>query len=131
MQKNGFRNVILCALTVLFLGTGIWLLNQRLDRKNEYLDAVHQAEYAAENPDRSALEALEAERNGLLAETEEMNEQMLTIQEEITSLEQELVQLQQEYDQLAQEEDSVYYQTIFQSLTEGVSLVESYLNGDQ
>jgi len=121
---------MLCILTAVFLGTGIWIMIQRINRQNTYLDAVKNAEYAAQNPDTSALEAVEAEQNALTEENSEMDEKIADLQEELASLDQAFAQLQKEYDQLAQEEDSVYYQTIFQSLTEGMSLVESYINGD-
>lgn len=104
---------------------------QRIEKQNTYLDAAEQAEYAVQNLDTSELEALEGEENALAEEISAMDGQMAKLQEELTSLEQNVAQLQQEYDQLAQQEDSVYYQTIFQSLTEGMSLVESYINGNQ
>lgn len=131
MQGNGFRNFVLCVLTAAFLVTGLWIMKQRIEKQNTYLDAAEQAEYAAQNVDVSELEALKAEENALSEEISAMDTQMAQLQEEITSLEQNIAQLQQEYDQLAQQEDSVYYQTIFQSLTEGMSLVESYISGDQ
>lgn len=131
MQKNGLRNIILCVLTVLFLATGVWILTQRIQKQNAYLEAAAQAEHTAQNLDTSALEAREAEEQKILAENSEMEAQVSALQEELASLDQDLAQLQQEYDQLAQEEDSVYYQTIFQSLMEGVSLVESYINGNE
>ena len=34
-----------------------------------------------------------------------------------------------EYEQLANEDETVYYQTIFQALSEGVQMVERYLEG--
>lgn len=131
MQKIGFRNVILGLLTAAFIGTGVWMLLQRENRKNTYLDAIASAEYAAQSLDQSDLEARKAEAEALLAEIGEMDQEALALEEEIASLDLEIAKLQQEYDQLAQEEDSAYYLTILQSLTEGMSQVESYIDGDQ
>lgn len=123
--------MFLFALTAMFLAAGIWFLTQRLDMQNRYLNIIAVTEDAAKNPDLSTLEALEADQNSLLAENSEMESRIGALEEELASLDQDIAQLQQEYEQLAQQEDSVYYQTIFQSLTEGMSLVESYISGNE
>lgn len=106
-------------------------MGQRYDKQKIYVDIIAEADHAVKNMDASEMEALETEKNTLSEEISAMNGQMTEVQEEIASLEQNIAQLQQEYDQLAQEEDSVYYLKIFQSLTEGMSMVESYINGNE
>ncbi len=123
--------MLLCVLAALLLGAGIRMVTLRLERQETYLNLISQAQYLSENPDTAELDALEAEKENLTTQTDDLNTQIQALEEALAGLDQDVDQLQQEYDQLAQGEDSSYYQAIFQSLTEGVSLVESYLNGNE
>lgn len=120
---------LLCLGIVIFLGAGAWLAVQCVQTTSYYQTAITQAEQALAAADPSTLAPMEAELDTLLESNAKLQESLVTAQEENAVMAEEEAQLQQDYEALSQEMDAEYYHAILESLTEGMSRVEEYING--
>ena len=128
-MKGIVRNIVLLALTAVFLLTGIWLFAKRGAMESACKESVHQVQMEMGMPDTSHLDALVTEQREVIEKTEKIRSETASVQESMDALVRDIAGLEAEYEQLANEDETVYYQTIFQALSEGVQMVERYLEG--
>lgn len=130
MKKINMRTVLPCILTVIFVAVGVLMLVLCVNKLDYYNQETAAAQQSAAQAEASAVEN-EAELNRLQEENQVMEQDIADLEQQNADLDAEAERLQQEYDTLAQNEDNQYYLTIIESLTEGMKLVESYINEAQ
>ena len=130
MKKINMRTVLPCVLMVIFVAVGVLMLVLCVGKLNNYNDQTDAALRSAAEAEASAAQN-EAELARLQEENQAMEQDIADLEQQNAALDAEAERLQQEYDTLAQDEDNLYYLTIIESLTEGMKLVESYINEAQ
>lgn len=130
MKKINMRTVLPCVLTVIFVAVGVLMLVLCVGKLNDYNDQTDAALRGVAEAEASAAQN-EAELARLQEENQAMEQDIADLEQQNAALDAEAERLQQEYDALAQDEDNLYYLAIIESLTEGMKLVESYINEAQ
>ena len=128
MKKINWHSALFGAVMVLALVAGITLVTMSIQKYNQYTTELKAAQQALDEADPAQADALEAELAALQEENLQLQEQADALEQENALLDDDAAMLQQEYDALAQQEENVYYQTILDALTEGMNLVDGYLN---
>ena len=118
-------------LSVLFIAAGVWMLLTCIQTEAYYTDSTAQAQQALAALDVEAAEALETELAAVREENTALEVQLQELHAENETLDADLAAAQAEYDRLEQLEDTAYYQTILESLQEGISRVAQYINGTE
>ena len=128
MKKINWYSVLFGTILVLALVAGTILLANSLRMFSRYTEDMDAARQSLTQADPAQADALETELAALQEENRQLEAEAEELEEENSALDEETAQLQQEYDALAQQEENVYYQTILDALTEGMNLVDGYLN---
>ena len=134
-MKKTLRIVIPLLLIAAFVAGGLLIRTQTVKKEAYYekLVADAQSERDAaqmgyDTVDTSAVDAVTADLEALQTENASMEESIRGLTEENAGLDTDMDARQQEYDRLAQEEDNAYYLAIYESLMEGMTKVEGYIN---
>lgn len=131
MKRWKWHNVLPIAAIVVFLAAGLVLMMLSIGKQNDYMTALAEAKQALTAADPAKADAPETELAALQAENAALEAAAEDLQEENAALQAQQETLQQEHDALKAQEDTVYYQTILDSLKEGLSKVEEYIRGDE
>lgn len=131
MKNNKMRIIIPCILCAAFLAGGVWMMVKNIMQMNHYTGAISQAQQALTAADPANAQGVEMQAEALQEENAALQEQLLALQAENETLSAETDRLQLRADELNQSEDTVYYQTILESLQEGVSRVEEYIGSGE
>lgn len=128
MKRDKLRIIVPIVLCAAFLVAGGWLLTQNLLQMKHYNETIASEKQALVAANPANAETLEGEAAAAQEENTALEETIRVLEEEAAALAEENAQLQDRYDELLQNEDTTYYQTILQSLTEGMTRVEEYIN---
>lgn len=131
MKKNTLRLLIPGLLALIFLAGGLWFLIAYHNTYGYYTGAISDAQESLSQLDIASADQVEADLAALEAENDALAQQIADLQTQNAQLDTDTAALQQEYDALAQSEDTVYYQTILESLTEGMNQVVQYIEGTE
>lgn len=131
MKKNLLRILIPGLLTLVFLAAGLWFMSAYNNTEAYYTDAIFHTRQSLEQLDTAAAESAEAELAALQEENENLKQEIADLQTQNTALDTDTAALQEEYNTLSQSEDTIYYQTILESLTEGMNQVVQYIEGTE
>ena len=128
MQRFSIINILLCVLAIAFVAAGVFLMSSQISRENMYALELERAISNASDPDDAAVVDAEAEIALIEKNNAENTLLIPKLQEHIDAQNASIVKVQQKCDELAGKVDAEYYEGIIDSLSKGVSLVESYLN---
>lgn len=128
MKNKKTCTIVACVLCAVFLIAGSWMLVRNIRAINSYGSAISEAQQALTAADPANADGIVSDVAALQAQNVALEETLLALQAEAAEQAEENAQLQDQYDELVQLEDTTYYQTILQSLTEGMNRVEEYLN---
>ena len=103
-------------------------MSSQISRENMYALELERAISNASDPDDAAVVDAEAEIALIEKNNAENTLLIPKLQEHIDAQNASIVKVQQKCDELAGKVDAEYYEGIIDSLSKGVSLVESYLN---
>lgn len=127
MRSNKYRVIVPCALAVILLAAGFWMMARSIQRVNYYSEAVGQAQQALAAAAPAPADQMEADVEALQEENAALQQDVLALQEEQAVLDTATEQLRSRYEELEAQEDTPYYRTILESLREGMNRVEEYI----
>lgn len=128
MKKQNGCTMLLAVLTAVFLAVGGWLLVEHKNTVKNYEAAITEAEQALAGLDLASAEAAEAALAAKVGENQMLEQEIAALQTENDTLDADTAALQESNSQLQQQEDTIYYQTILESLREGMSQLGQYLD---
>ena len=128
MKNFRILNIFLCFLAIALAVGGIFLMCEHVARENKYALELERAVSAAANPNNHELEEAEEEAAEINEELTANRDEIAKLQEDIAKTNEASAKLQKKYDERALEVDAEYYYSIIDSLSEGVSVVETYLD---
>ena len=124
MKNSKIRIIVPCVLATIFLTAGFWMMAKSVGQVNYYTQQIAQAQQALQAADPAKADALEQEAAALQERNQVLAEQVQALQQENAALDESNAQLSARLEELTGQEQTAYYQTILESLTEGMNRVE-------
>ena len=127
MKKNILFVLLSVLLSLGLIAGGLLFMSAYNSRISYYSDAISDAQQTLASLDISAVESSESDLNALLESNDTIAQQIAELEKENAALNEENSSLQQELDVLSQDENTIYYQTILNSLKEGLKQVVQHI----
>ena len=128
MKKQNICTIVLAVFTAVFLAGGLWFMIVHQNTVADYETAIQNAQQTLTGLDIAVAEDAEAALAVRLKENQTLEAEIAALQEKNDALDTAVSQLQGSNAALQQQEDIIYYQTILESLREGMNKLGQHLD---